>query len=130
MFDLSDRPSVFIPVKWSVLRPNEDPEKNAVEQEVEIDVEVEILDRDELVELFNLRAEGGDGEAGDDKRARELKAFMRVVSDIRKLKDGGKTVKFDEAVARKLLALPGFLTAFEAAYFNACAGKLEIRRKN
>lgn len=157
MFDLSDRPLVWIPVKWSVLRPGAKATSLAVETEALIEVEVDVLDRNELVELFAGYFEEGtvaavaeaaaavaasdDSEEAEDEpealpepapseRELEVKRFLRVVKNWRKFKDGGRPVEFNEANVRRLLAVPGFASAFEGRYLAACAGKSDIRRGN
>ena len=141
MFDLTDRPLVWVPVKWQVLRPNEIEGETAVEHEVSIDIEVEVKDRDELVELASemFGLDGAKAKEVEDlepqaiierSRALEVTQFMSIVRDWRKFKAGGKPVEFNADNVRKLLAVPGFLNAFQTAYFNACAGKLETRKGN
>lgn len=141
MFDLTDRPLVWVPVKWPVLRPSEKEGETAVEHEVSIEIEVEIKDRDELVELtsemFGLDSskekelEGLSPEQIVERsRALEVTQFMTLVRDWRKFKAAGKPVEFTAENVRKLLSVPGFLTAFQTAYFNACAGKVETRKGN
>lgn len=140
MFDLSDRPLVFIPVKWTVLRPGEEKdgvEGLAKELEVAIEVEVEIKDRDELISLFDdkfgddLDTEGAEVD-GERLTGRELevKRFLAVVKRWRKVVEKGKPLELNEANARKMLLVPGFLSAFETAYLSACAGKADIRKGN
>jgi hypothetical protein len=156
MFDLADRPLVWIPVKWSVLRPGARPKAVAIESEVSIEVEVEILDRDELVELFSgyfsdetVAAVKSDEEPAADpaeepddaaaeelpapepsERELEVKRFLRVVKSWRKVKEGGRDLDLNEENARKMLRVPGFASAFEGRYLAACAGKADIRRGN
>ncbi len=141
MFDLTDRPLVCVPVKWQVLRPSEKEGETAVEHEVSIEIEVEIKDRDELVELtsemFGLSAEKAKEiedlppeEIVERSRKLEVEQFMSIVRNWRKFKAGGKPVDFTPENVRKLLSVPGFLTAFQTAYFNACAGKVETRKGN
>jgi hypothetical protein len=149
MFDLSDRPLVWIPVKWTTLRkPEPDPapkgrrkkpaddgeEPLAIETEVSVELEVELLDRDQIPKLLGDLLEDDKGETDDttelSERERELRRFMRVVKNWRKLKNGPQSVPFNEDNARLLLAVPGFISSFETAYLGACAGKADIRRGN
>lgn len=150
MFDLSDRPLVWIPIKWTVLRPPERKPSDkrdegvAVETEVTIDVHVEIFDREQLTELLGddfslISGEAMPTEDGVEvdpeaepltTRQIEARRFMKIVSGWRKFKDKGNLVPFDEEHVIKLLKVPGFISAFEAAYMAACAGKSDIRRKN
>ena len=137
MFDVADRPLVWIPVKWGMLKPSEEAGAVAVEHEVSVDLEVEIKDRDELVELTSEMFGVEDEEANDKlnaaelaKKARdkEVSQFMSLVRNWRKFKNGGKDAEFTPENARKLLAVPGFLNGFQKAYFDACAGKAETRK--
>lgn len=140
MFDLADRPLVFIPVKWTVLKPGEtkDGEEGlAVEQEAVVEVEVEIKDRTELLALFEDtfgETEGVEGAEVDGTRLTgrelEVKRFMAVVKRWRKVVNGSKPLELNEENARKLLAVPGFASAFETSYLAACAGKADIRKGN
>lgn len=137
MFDLSDRPLVFIPIKWAVLRPGEGDDALAVETEATIDVEVEIKDRDELLALFEdtFGTEPGveGAKVGAERltgRDLEAKRFLAIVKRWRKVMNGGKPLELNEENVRKMLALPGFASAFENAYLAACAGKADIRKGN
>lgn len=141
MFDLAERPLVWIPVKWGMLKPSEETDKTAVEHEVSIEIEVEVKDRDELIaltgEMFGL---SGSDKPDDSKktqaeiiaeaRNKEIEQFLALVNNWRKFNDGGKPVKFDAENVKRLLAVPGFLTGFQTAYLNACAGKSETREGN
>ena len=135
MFDLSDRPLVWIPVKWAVLRPGEGDDALAVETEAVIEVEVEILDREELKTLF--AAEFGIEDAkpevdGKQLEGRELETarFMKVVRDWRKVADNGKALEFNAENVKGMLSVPGFTSAFETAFLAACVGKVDIRKGN
>lgn len=137
MFDLSDRPLVFIPVKWTVLRPGEGDEALAVETEAVIEVEVDIKDRDELLAMFDDRfgtEPGVEGAEIDGKRLTgrdlEVARFLAVVKRWRKVLAGGRPLELNAENVRKMLALPGFSSAFETAYLAACAGKADIRKGN
>lgn len=149
MFDLADRSLVWIPIKWTVLRPPESGEGEdplAAEVEVSIEVEVELLDRDELVKFFGdelgIEREDGEKREGDleenapadatppTRRELEVRRFSRLVKNWRKFKNRGESVPFNAENVAKLLAVPGVVSAFEAAYLAACAGKADIRRGN
>lgn len=137
MFDLSDRPLVFIPVKWTVLRPGEGDDALAVETEAAIEIEVEIKDRDELLAMFDDKfgsEPGAEGAEIEGKRLTgrdlEAKRFLAIVKRWRKVMNGGRPLELNEENVRKLLALPGFASAFEMAYLAACAGKADIRKGN
>jgi hypothetical protein len=143
MFDLSDRPLVWIPIKWTALkRPDDDPAGLAIEAEFTFDCEVEVLDRDELVKLFGddlgLEREAGEARAGDQagdnppptKRELEVARFLKVVKAWRKVKDGGRDLELNAENVGRVLARPAVVSAFETAYLAACAGKADIRRGN
>lgn len=143
MFDLSDRPLVWLPVKWKVLRPNPaKPEAVAVEKEALIEVEVELKDRDDLLALFDdtFGDHPADGEpvgvdvAGDGEKltGRQLEAarFAAIVKRWRKVKANGNPLELNPENILKMLAVPGFASAFETTYLAACAGKADIRRGN
>lgn len=140
MFDLADRPLVFIPVKWTVLKPGEGADGEdalAVEVEVSVEVEVEVKDRDELLELFedqfgdDLETEGALIEGKRlTGRELELKRFLAIVKRWRKVVNKGKALELNEDNARKMLLVPGFASAFQNAYLAACAGKADIRKGN
>ena len=143
MFDLAERPLVWIAVKWSILKPSEEADKTAVEHEVSVELEVEVKDRDELIviagDMFGL-TEGEEKPKVADKRTplelaaaareKEVDQFLLIVSNWRKLADGGKPVAFDRANVKRILAIPGFTNGFQTAYFLACAGKTEAREGN
>lgn len=143
MFDIAEKAVIWLPVPWKVVRPG--PDGNAITLDVSVDVEVELKDRDEIIdlaaEMFGIET-GKDDETDDEapkvswdeakKIARddEVKQFMALVSAWRNFKDKGKELPFNAANARKLIAQPGFLSAFQTAYMNALSGKLEIRSGN
>lgn len=137
MFDLADRPLVFIPVKWTVLKPGEGEDALAVETEAVVEVEVEIKDRDELLALFEDTFGEDDtvegAEVGGERlkgRELEVKRFLAIVRRWRKVVSGRKALELNEENARKLLSVPGFASAFETSYLAACAGKADIRKGN
>lgn len=134
MFDLSERPTVWIPVEWTQLKPGEN-DGLAVESKVEIEILIELLDRDELIKLFGPDF-GIDPEEGDEptekksKFEQQVDRFMAVVSDWRKFKNKGENVTFGRDMAEKILKVPGFAPAFVTAYLSACGGKADIRKGN
>lgn len=150
MFDLSDRPLVWIPVKWAALKPGTGTKKLATEGEHLIEVEVELLERDDVVKVFNdymsdelvALAERNSDEAetrGDEIAAKlegltgrtlEVNRFLSLVRSWRKVVDQGQAVELNEKNVRKLMQSPGFATAFEAAYLAGIAGKLKTRSGN
>lgn len=122
MFDFADKALVWIPVRWDTLRPGEDPDDLAVVRENEIEVQVEIVDRDRLREIFP-------GGVIDDKDA-EASAFKALAHNWRKIRDGDKPVIFNDENVARLLAVPMFAGGFERAYMDAWSGRVEYREKN
>lgn len=158
MFDLAEKPQVWIAVTWPVLRPGAKPDDLAVTTDVTIDVEVELLDRDTLVDVFELgelveevaaatpeeevaalvRAAEEIAEAGETvpanareaQRKKNVDRFMRLVSNWRKIKNGSKSLPFTRANVEQMYKVPGFPVAFETAYLAAISGKADLRRGN
>lgn len=143
MFDLADRPLVWIPVKWTVLRPGEGDHKDAIETEVSIKIEVELKDRDDVAEisvkLFGLDVEDDDkpqpsiaDQLKDAKKGRdkEVALFLEIVRDWQGVKKDGVEQPFSAENVRLMLGIPGFWGAFQSAYMSACVGKLETRKGN
>lgn len=143
MFDLAERPLVWIPVKWPVLKPT-GKAGLAKEHTAHIEIEIELLDRDDLIDLFDHRFSESDDVEQDESvedeqdekvariasRDREVARFKRVVKQWRLVADAGKALELNDENIRRMLGVPGFVTAFEAAYLTACAGKAEVRRGN
>lgn len=124
-FDLLDRPLVFIPVRWSGLKPADDGTAEVVEHLVEI--QVDILDKDEIAEWLKL----SNGTVDEDKqREHALNVFRTVAKGWRKIKAKGRAVEFDDENIYRLLRWPGFDTAFSTAYWEAWQGRTETREKN
>lgn len=138
MFDLSDRPLVWVPVKWSVLRPGRGAKATAIPTDVTIKVEVELLDREQLAEFYpEIVGESlpvVEDETPQEARTRHMDAevsrFMRVVNAWSGVKNGTADVELSEDVVRQMMLRPGFSIAFDKAFIAACAGKLETRRGN
>jgi hypothetical protein len=141
MFDLADRPLVWIPVKWTVLRPGEGDKEEAVETEVSIKIEVELKDRDDIAELsvkmFGLDPEEKPEASIADQlkdakkgREKEVELFMQLVTNWKGVKKSGVDVDFNAENVRAMLGVPGFWGAFQSAYMSACVGKRETRKGN
>lgn len=121
MFDLTDRPKVWIEVRWPGLAPNAiDGKAETVEHVVE--VEVEFIDRDEMLSLFTADGNGILRTSPD--------AMQRVCTGWRKLLDKGKPLDFNPENMRRMLNFPGFDAAFSLAYLAAWSGKTETREGN
>lgn len=123
MFDLTDAPRLWINVKWPGLIPGPD-EGLAVETEHEVELEVEIVDRDELLILFPLRPERA------NTPEEEAVIFKRLCSAWRKFKIAGQTAEFSDENIKKLCKVPMFATGFELAYMAAWQGRGVAREKN
>jgi hypothetical protein len=118
MFDLVDRPLVWIPVKWEAVAPGPD-DGLAVTVEVEVHILVELIDRKEFKRLFLSE---------DD--APESDIIERVVRNWRKVTERGAAVPYSPEKMAVLLEAPGFAKAFGDSYVAAMAGRGETREKN
>lgn len=136
MFDLLDRPLVWIPVKWpGLIQKEESAVAEAVEHEVEI--QVEILDRDEM-ESWGERGSKGpvipEGTAPEAAKALQaadgLAIFKEVAKAWRKIGAGGKSLAFNDENIAKLLRVQGFGAAFGQAYVDAWNGRIATRSGN
>jgi hypothetical protein len=123
MFDVLDRPLLWIPVRWSSLRPGgEDPDALAVPVEHEIEVRIEIKDTPDLAPLATP-------EPG--KEMQRLDALMTYATDWRKVVSGGKPFPFNRENADAFLrAAPAFFDRFHVAYLMAVVGRVETREGN
>ena len=126
MFDLLDRPLHWLPFKWPGLAP--DPEnENALSKPVEHEIElrVELVTKDELVELFPRMF-------GDEDKPvlPELEIFKRIVKGWRKIKHGGRVPEFSDENISLLLQAPMFSASFATTYVAAVGGKVDIREGN
>lgn len=123
MFDLLDRPLVFIPVKWPGLAQG--PDGSAVPIEHVVDIQVEILDQ---VAVNEWLVKGSKTQTAPAKqRAHEIDTFRSVAKNWRGLKN---SPVFDDDNIAKLLVWPGFADAFGVAYLNAWNAKVETREGN
>lgn len=128
MFDLADKPVVWIPVTWDVLfQPDGDGEVAKTKQQ-SIDLLVEIVDRQELRKLFSGMRPDDDTTVYPD--IPEIERFTRIVSDWRKVVSNKKPLPFNPENAEKLLNVAGFNTAFVTAYMMALSGAVETREGN
>jgi len=126
MFDLLSRPLVFIPVKWPGIAEGENGE--AIEIEHEIDVQVEILDRVEFDKWIDLNRK--DADTKDVDPAAELEIFKIVAKGWRRIKLNGSAVQFTDDNIARLLAFPGFVSAFGLEYMEVWAGRVKVREGN
>lgn len=123
MFDLLDRPLVFIPVKWPGLKQG--PDGAAVPTEHVVDIQVEILDQVAVNEWLQKGAKTQPTPA--KQRIHEIDTFRAVAKNWRGLKN---SPVFDDDNIAKLLVWPGFADAFGVAYLNAWNAKVETREGN
>lgn len=122
MFDLDDKPRVWIPIYWPGLAPGGGPDDTARVVEHRIDVLVEMIEPEEFRRIFFP----GD----EDEKTSDYDAFTGVVSDWRKIVIKGVPVPFEERHIKRLIGSTAFVTAFALAYIKAQAGKLETREGN
>lgn len=124
MFDVLDRPLLWITVRWPGLKPS-GPDGTGVAEPVENEIEilVELKDADGVKILADP----------DEEQAKtpKLEAFLLFVSDWRKIKSGGTPLPFSSENADLLIKrqLP-FFDAFRLAYVNAMLGRIETREGN
>src|SRR5215213_11233961 len=125
MFDLLDRPLHWIPVRWKSLLTSTKKSGLSTAGEHEIELQVELVDRDEARKMFPVLF--GDEETEPPEG---FDVFKRVVKDWRKIKAGGKAVELSDENIRALLNVPCFEAGFAIAYVTALAGQAEVREGN
>jgi len=134
MFDLLDRPLVWIPVTWPALLLPENEADLATQGEYTIEVRVELVDAEDAIKLFPSLFEERDEkaalEADKSPEVWAFKAFKRVVKDWRKVSAHGKAVPLNDKNIRLLLRAPMFISGFAKAYMLALGGRTETREKN
>jgi len=124
MFDVLDRPLLWIPVRWPGLKPS-GPDGLGVAEAVENEIEilVELKDADGVKLLTDPDEE--------EAKTPKIDAFMSFATDWRKIKSGGTPLPFSRENADLLIKrqLP-FFDAFRLAYINAMLGRVETREGN
>jgi hypothetical protein len=137
VFDLLDRPLHWILVKWPGLLPPEDDNAVSTPGMFEVELRVDLLDRDEAMwrfpGMFGLDDENEDlirfrKERGDTPTT--LDSFLAIVMAWRKIKANGRAVELNPENAARLLQAPMFEVAFGQAYILALGGRVEEREKN
>lgn len=127
MFDLLDRPLVWIGVAWpGLVQKDETGVAEVTEHRVEL--QVEILDRSDYAKWLD----DGEKQARDDgvDEEAELALVLQVTRAWRKVVANGTPIAFSPDNLARLLRAPGFIPAFSIAYGNAWAGKAETREGN
>lgn len=124
MFDLLDRPLHWIPVGWNSLVPPKRGEGLSIAGKHEIELRVELVDREEAVKMFPSLF-GGEGEEHEG-----FDIFRRVVKEWRKIKANGQAVPLTDENIKLLMGVPCFEAAFKVAYVTALAGQSEVREGN
>lgn len=125
MFDLLDRPLHWITVKWPGLAQGEDESALSQRTDHEVELRVELLDREEVKTFFPAAFD-----LPDDGAPGELEIFKRVTKEWRKVVAKGRPVTMDDANMALLLKAPMFGAAFTESYLKAMGGRVEIREKN
>jgi hypothetical protein len=125
MFDLLDRPLHWIPVKWAALVPAKKCSDLSVQGHHEIELRVELIDREEATGMFPALFDKDDEPVMDG-----FGVFKRVVKDWRKIKANGQAVPLTDENIKLLLNVPCFEAAFAVAYVTALAGQAEVREGN
>lgn len=125
MFDLADKPLVWIPVKWPGVAG--DGENLASNVTHEIECQVELVDTQGLV----LIMADYDAELDPEAKAKEeLARFRKLVHDWRKVKMGRTSAPMTDENILRMLRVPNFSAGFERSYIAAWSGRLEEREKN
>lgn len=137
-FDLTEARLVWIEVKWKGMRS--EGEGLAAPVDYEIELYVELVDRDRLAELFipdtltdeEILELARQGTAAMTGRllAKEQATFKALVHDWRKVLEGGKSVPMTPKRVARLLKVPNFGDAFHEDYMAAWKGQVKEREKN
>lgn len=135
MFDLLDRPLVWIPVTWPALLQPENASDLAQPGEHTVELRVELVDSEEVIKLFPAmfpsRDEAAALAADEDPQSWAFKAFKKVVKEWRGLSSGGKaSPPMSDKNIRLILKAPLFIAGFASAYLKAMGGRTEVREKN
>ncbi len=125
MFDLTDRPLHWIPVKWPGLAQDADESLTSQPVEHEIELRVELLDKEEAKDFFPAVFD-----LADRPIPEEADVFKRVVKAWRKVASAGRPVPMTDENIAVLLRVPMFGAAFTGAYISALGGQVEVREKN
>ncbi|MBA3668430.1 MAG: hypothetical protein H0W65_12050 [Sphingomonas sp.] len=125
MFDLLDRPLHWITIKWPGLRQGENESELSQPADHEVELRVELLDREEVKRFFPAAFDLPDKDAPG-----ELEIFKRVVKEWRKVVSNGRPVTMNDENMGLLLKAPMFGAAFTERYLSALGGRVEIREKN
>jgi len=128
-FDLLDAPLVYIPVKFPGLAVGDGGEAVAIEHEVEI--QIELLDRDELVDWMQKANTSATANVTEQRKSgEEIEVFKRVAKGWRGIVVNGKVAPFTDKNLDALLRKPSFVERFATAYLEAWNGKVATREGN
>lgn len=134
MFDLAEKRLVWIPIVWKGLR-QPSPDALAEPCEFEIQVLVEIVEREQIQEFFGGAIEDDDPPEVRERKERgnkltEVQRFRALVSDWRNLRLGGEPAEFNDQNIAALLRRPNFALGFDTSYLRAWGGQIELAEKN
>lgn len=124
MFDILDRPLHWIPVKWPGLAQGDSEDALSKPTEHEIELRVELVDREEIQTLFPALF------GKDTAPPTDMELFKRVVKGWRKIKANGRVPDFSDENIALLLKAPLFAPNFSTAYLDAMGGQTAIREGN
>jgi hypothetical protein len=144
LFDLLDRPLHWIPVKWPALIAPKKEDDLSLPGEHEVELRVELLDREEAIWRFpamfgeDRKPRGtppeGCADPNDPQKwgptPETLDSFKRIVHDWRKISAKGRRVEINDENISRLFASPMFEMGFMTAYLIALGGQAETREKN
>jgi hypothetical protein len=115
LFDLATKRTAWIEVKFRGLKSEGD--ALGVPFEHIIDMEVELIDREEFNRLFIMPDEVEEPEAFAAYQAiTNLEKITRVAINWRKIKFGGNPADFSEENLARMLNVPNFINGFNLAY--------------
>jgi hypothetical protein len=144
LFDLLDKPLHWISVKWPALLAPEDDSNLSQPGEHEVELRVELVDREEAI--WRLPALFGEDDKPRGKPPEicaskdnpeewgpsptSFDTFKRVVHSWRKISAKGRKVEMTDDNIRLLLSAPMFEAAFAIAYVSALGGRTQVREGN
>jgi hypothetical protein len=124
-YELLDRPLLWIPVAWAGLVAGEN-DGIAQPVEHEIEVLVELVDKEQVRSVFGLAE---DGRTVAEERD-EFVVVKTLCSGWRRITYRGSTLPFTDDNLRRVVYLPNFMGAFTLAYMSAVGGRVATRLGN